>query len=211
MKIVVFGASGRTGREVVRQAAAAGHSVIAVTRRPADYDAPAGVDVRTANVLEPDSLRGLLLGTDAVISAVGPDDGRRATTVYSAGAAAITAEMRRVGAGRLVVLSAVPVSADEEKTWFERLVLHPMLWRFFGASYRDLRAMEFTLTTAEDLEWAVVRPPRLTDKPPRGSVRAAWNAPLRGARMISRRALARVLLEVATARPFHGGVLTVSE
>lgn len=211
MRIVVFGASGRTGREVVEQAVAAGHGVIAVTRRPAGYDAPAGVDVRAANVLEPDSLRGLFLHADAVVSAVGSDDGRRPTTVYSDGVAAITAEMRHGGANRLVVLSAVPVSADGDKTWFERLVLHPVLWRFFGASYTDLRAMESELATAENLEWAVVRPPRLTDQPPRGSLRSAWNAPLRGARTISRRALARVLLQVATAEPFRGGVLTVSE
>lgn len=207
----MFGASGRTGREVVSQARADGHAIVAVTRRPNHYDAPPGVEVRMADVLEPESLRNLLLRADAVISAIGPDDGRHPTTVYSVGVHAITAQMRRDGVGWLVVISAVPVSADEEKTWFERLVLHPILWRFFAASYRDLRAMESDLSTMDDLDWVVVRPPRLIGRPPHRSVRTAWNAPLRRTREISRQALARVLLDVATADPFHGGVLTVSE
>lgn len=63
----------------------------------------------------------------------------------------------------------------------------------------------------DDLDWVVVRPPRLIDKTPRRSLRTAWNAPLRRTREISRQALARVLLDVATADPFRGGVLTVSE
>lgn len=210
MRIIVFGATGRTGREVVRQAATAGHDVVAVTRRPADYDAPPGVDVRAADVLDPSSLGDLFRPGDAVISAIGPDDGRRPTTVYSDGVRAIISGMRNGGADRLVVISAVPVSAPADKTGFERLVLHPVLWRFFGPSYRDLRAMEADLATTGDLGWAVVRPPQLTERPSDRRVRSAWDVPLRGTRSISHHALAESLLAVATAEPFRSGVLTVS-
>lgn len=211
MKVVVFGATGRTGREVVRLATDGGHQVVAITRRPAVWDPQRGVEVRAGDVLEPDSLLGLFADVGAVISTIGPDNGRGPTRVYSAGVASITAELRRSGCGRLVVISAVPVSAGTDKTRFERWVLHPILWRFFGASYRDLQLMEARLIAAHDVPWAVVRPPRLTDKGADDDVRQAWDVPLSHPRTISREALAKVLLEVATAEPFRGGVLTVSQ
>lgn len=211
MRIVVFGATGRTGREVVALAAANGHRVVAVTRSPTTYAAPAGVDVHAADVGQPDTLDGLFHPGDAVISAIGPDDGRRPTTVYSDGVHAMINAMGPAGAGRLVVISAVPVSPDTEKTTFERLVLHPILWRFFGPSYLDLRRMETRLQATDDPSWAVVRPPRLTDQQPGRTVRMEWDAPLRRPSKIGHRALAQVLLDVATAEPFRSGVLTVSE
>lgn len=146
-----------------------------------------------------------------MISAVGPDDGRSPTTVYSAGVASIIAELRQVEGVRLVVISAIPVSPDTDKSRLERWGLHRLLWRFFGASYRDLRLMESSLEAADDVAWAVVRPPRLTDKVATDDVRRAWDVPLSRPRTISRAALAQVLLEVATAEPFRGGILTVSQ
>lgn len=209
-RIAVFGASGRTGREVLRYAVEKGHQVVAVTRDPTRLPTKDGLEVRQGDVLDGVSLAGLLTGVDVVISALGPADGRRPTTVYSAGMRAIRAEMNRAGVVRIVAVSAVPVSAADEKTWFERLVLHPILWRFFGQSYRDLRVMESELAETPEIGWAVVRPPRLTDEPGEQPVRSAWDEPLRRTTSISRQALARTLVDVAVAEPFRRGTLTVT-
>lgn len=211
MNIVVFGASGRTGRNVVAEAMARGHQVTAVTRRPEAYAAPPSALVRAGDVLEPESLTGVLDGAAVVISAIGPDNGRAPTVVYSRGMRSILAEMAAAEVTHVVVVSAVPVSAKTEKTWFERWVLHPILWRFFGASYRDLRTMEAELATATEVQAVIVRPPLLTDDSPAATLRTAWDEPLTGPRKISRRALARVLVDVATADPFRSGTLTVTE
>ena len=218
MNLVVFGASGRTGRLVVAEAASRGHQVTAVTRNPDSYpeSAPApgsaSVSVRRGDLLEPSSLIGVLDGAEVVISAIGPDDGRAPTEVYSVGMRAITAEMLRAGVSRIAVISAVPVSADSEKTWFERRVLHPILWRFFGNAYRDLRVMEAELAAARGIQAAVVRPPLLTDDEGAGvPPRLAWDGRLSGVRKISRHTLARLMVDVATAEPFRAGTLTVTE
>ncbi|MQY03332.1 NAD(P)-dependent oxidoreductase [Actinomadura macrotermitis] len=76
-RIAVIGAAGRTGRLVAQQARAAGHHGTAITRQDADPRVPG-------------SLRGLLDGHDAVVSALGAA-GRGPTDVYSAGTAAIAA------------------------------------------------------------------------------------------------------------------------
>ena len=212
MNLIVFGASGRTGRLVVAEAASRGHQVTAVTRNPDSYQAPASVAVRRGDLLEPTSLAGALDGAEVVISAIGPDDGRTPTEVYSRGMQAITAEMSRADVTRIVAISAVPVSADSEKTWFERRVLHPILWKFFGHAYRDLRVMETELAAVPGIQAAVVRPPLLTDDEGAGvAPRMAWDERLPGVRKISRQTLARLLVDVATAHPFRSGTLTVTE
>ena len=211
-RLAVFGASGRTGMEVLRHAVAAGHQVIGICRDPAKLSGLAfDVDVRGADVLDPASMVKVLDDADAVISTLGPDNGRQPTEVCSQGMRTIIRQMRLVGVRRIVAVSAVPVSAPSEKTSFERVVLHPILWRVFGGCYRDLRLMESELAAADDLEWAVVRPPMLTNGTAGRTLRMSWDEPLRGTRKVSRRLLAQTLVDVATAVPFRSGTLTITQ
>ncbi|MEV6862411.1 NAD(P)H-binding protein [Streptosporangium subroseum] len=62
--IVVTGATGNVGRPLVQGLAAAGEQVTAVSRRPAE--APEGVRHRQADLAEPESLRTVLNGADAL-------------------------------------------------------------------------------------------------------------------------------------------------
>lgn len=211
MRITVFGASGGTGQLLVKQAAAHGHHVTAVVRNPNSVMAfdPA-TTVRRADVLDPESLTGTTLRADAVISVLGPRDGRQPTTVYSEGTANIMQDMRATGARRLLVISAVPASPPGEKSIFERYILHPILWRFFGPSYTDLRRMEAELRETADVDWTIVRPPRLTDGGPTGRYRSAVDSRLAGAKRISRGDLAAALLTAAADKSLVRRVVTVS-
>lgn len=210
MRITVLGAAGGTGHHIVEQAIHAHHQVTAVVRRPSDYAPPSGVTVRQGDVLDPASLHGALDGSDAVIFIVGPHNGKEPAAVYSQGVANVTAEMRRVGVRRLVAISAVPASLPQEKNLFERYVLHPILWRFFGPSYADLRLMEQQLRADSDIDWTVVRPPLLTDDAPTGTHRAAIDTQLKGAKKISRPDLANAMLAAAVDDSLIGHVVTVS-
>src|SRR6266511_1706772 len=74
MKVTVFGATGRIGGDVVRQALDAGHKVTAVVRDPARFDVnhPALEVVAVPGLTDPETLRPALEGSDAAISGVGP-------------------------------------------------------------------------------------------------------------------------------------------
>jgi len=211
MKIVVLGPTGGTGDQIVRQALAAGHDVTAVARRP---DAVA-VDHRNLrviadDVLEPAALPDAFDGAHAVLSALGSHSGRAPTYVYSHSMANIRVAMVKVGIRRVVAVSAIPVSQPAEKNLFDRLVAHPLLYRFFGGTYDDLRRMEADLRHASDVDWTVFRPPRLLDGAATGKYHTAIEKQLPHARDIKRADLAAAMLAAVDNPAMVHKVVTIA-
>nr|WP_225830757.1 NAD(P)H-binding protein [Streptomyces sp. NK08204] len=100
LMILVTGATGTIGSELVRQLAACGGKVRALTRDPAKARVPAGVEVVRGDHLHPDSLTGAMAGVTAafLLRPPGPDSGHDRALVAAA---------RAAGVGRLVKLSAI--------------------------------------------------------------------------------------------------------
>jgi len=76
MTILVTGATGNVGRNVVDQLVGRGASVRALVRNPAKADFPAGVDVVQGDLLDVDSLRSAFQGVSTLflLNAVVPDE-----------------------------------------------------------------------------------------------------------------------------------------
>ena len=114
MDLVIFGANGPTGRQVVKQALAAGHSVTAVTRKPSEYPIAAPLlRVFSADVTDRSSVDEALVGADAVISTYGVPYSTGKITVYSEGITNIIGSMRHHGLTRLVCVSSTTVAPGE--------------------------------------------------------------------------------------------------
>jgi putative NADH-flavin reductase len=203
-RIAVIGAAGRTGQHVVAQALARGHEVVAIARTPqhvrVKHDALA---LRPADVRDLDAVTGAIEGTDAVISALGTNDSRTMTDVYSRGAANEAVAMHEHGIRRLAVISAAPAGPRAEQPLLERRVAMPLLERFFGGIYADMRRMEALLTeTCDDLDWVALRPPRLVAKPATGDYRIDTR-PLTKARTLTHGDLASALLDSINRPDLH--------
>jgi putative NADH-flavin reductase len=172
MNIAVVGAKGRAGRIVVKDALARGHQVVAVTRTDGvskpddDHLVNARAEVRDA-----DAPKRALIGADAVISALGVARSRAPTDVHSMGVSNTLGAMESNGAAKLAVISAVPAGPGEEQPLLQRRIALPLLRRFFGASYDEMRRMETILQETTDIDWVSLRPPRLVNKPSRGAYR----------------------------------------
>jgi putative NADH-flavin reductase len=210
MKLTVFGSTGATGEQIVRQALASGHEVTAVARRP---EAVSLTDpllrVVYGDVLDPVSLHDGIVGADAVLSALGSRQMNRPTKVYSAGTTAVLGAMRDAGVRRFVGVTAVPVAPEDQKSMLERYLVHPLLHRFFGGGYDDMRRMEDVLA-ASDLDWTVFRPPRLTNEPPTGRYRTAIDGPLPRAWRVSRADLAAAMLAAASEPALISHTVTIA-
>ena len=97
MKLVVFGSTGGTGREVVGQALAAGHAVTAVARNPSGIPIRHDrLNVLQGDILMPETILPAVAGQDAVVFAVGAAD-RLPTKIYSMGVMNVLLAMRDAG------------------------------------------------------------------------------------------------------------------
>lgn len=210
MRIAVLGATGGTGAAVVRLALERGHHVTALARRPdAVHVVHDLLSVVRADAFDPASIAAGIAGADAVVSALGVGSARVPTTVYSSGIGHVLTAMEGAGIRRIVAVSAGPVGDDSGASFVERRLVKPLLWRFFGASYADMRVMEGELRSSHT-RWTVFRPPRLTDKPATGFVRAAVDTHLGRMGTITRADLASAILDAIDRGAAIGKVVEIS-
>ncbi|MDG4797589.1 NAD(P)H-binding protein [Micromonospora sp. WMMD1082] len=193
MHLAILGATGRTGRHLVDQAIVAGHRVTAVVRDPNRFDQnQSGLAVRPLSTLTAEALAPLLTGTDAVLSTIGTRDSRKPTTVTADTATATVAAMRASGTRRLVVVSASGMHREGDDP-LTRLLVKPVLGRILRHAFADMLRME-EIVARSGLDWTLLRPPRLTDRPAAGSYRTALDRNVRGGFQLTRADLAACLL-----------------
>ena len=203
MKLTVFGASGGTGSQVVSQALGAGHEVVAVVRDPARLPVRhQNLTVLAADVMRPADIADAVAGRDAIISALGHSQRKQdrktaSPTLLADSARSITTAMRNTGSRRLIIVSASGPFPDKGDGPLLRYVAKPLLGRtVFAFVWRDLVAME-EVVRASGLDWTILRPPRLTDKPLTGRYRTREGMNLRGGLLVSRADVAHLALAVA--------------
>jgi uncharacterized protein YbjT (DUF2867 family) len=210
MKLTIVAATGGIGRHLLEQALGAGHDVTAVARHPESlHDYPSSA-IRVMRIdladPEPTLLESAVAGADAVLSALGPRKISE-TGVVSAGTRAITRAMGTAGTRRLVVVTAAPIGTvaspgqprparhDPGDGFFMRHLLAPATKAVLRRPYADLALTEEELR-ASDLDWTVVRPPRLTDRPGTGVYRTAIGQNLRRGLSVPRADVAHLMLAV---------------
>ncbi|WP_210527907.1 NAD(P)-dependent oxidoreductase [Rubellimicrobium arenae] len=168
--ILVFGAEGVTGREVVRQAIARGHQVRASDRSfNAPERLPEGVEAVPADILHGD-LRPLMSGVDAVISCLGVGNDPKTLLdpppLYLEGTTRMVEAMKAEGVRRIVVISAAFLVVKDRGPLLFRTAVIPSLTRVLD----QMRGMEAVLRVS-GLDWTAVRPGWLLDGEPTGD---AW-------------------------------------
>ena len=195
MRLTIFGATGAIGTQLLAQALGAGDEVTAIVRNPSKLPnpAPEGLRVVTANVMNAAAIAPAIAETDAVISALG-GSGREPSTVMTDGARSIIKAMREVGSRRLILISGSMVD-DTGDGPFLRYLGKPMTRRIFRGAYDDMRTAEEEVHESE-LEWTILRPPRLTDKPASGHYRTALDRNLPRGFTLSRADLAACTLAI---------------
>jgi nucleoside-diphosphate-sugar epimerase len=168
MRIVIFGANGQTGRLATRRALDAGHTVVAVTRRPGDFPfTDPALTVAGADVLDAEAVADVVADADAVLSTLGVPFTREPVNTYSRGTANIVAAMQSSGVTRLVVVSSTGAYPAPGRTGapFALRLFEPVITKTIGKTvYDDIRLME-SVVRDSDLDWTIVRPSGLFDLP----------------------------------------------
>ncbi|WP_315734660.1 MULTISPECIES: SDR family oxidoreductase [unclassified Bradyrhizobium] len=168
--ILVLGATGGTGRLIVREALARGDNVTALVRSPEKAGDLQGAHLIVGDARDEATLRKALKGQDAVISALGTPAGPfREVTLLSTVTRSLLDAMRAERVSRLVAITGIGAgdSAGHGGFLFDRLIF-PLLLR---KVYADKNRQEAIIGNS-GLDWVVVRPSVLNDKPGGHTVRA---------------------------------------
>ncbi len=169
MKILIVGATGPTGNELVKQAVALGHSVSALARKPEATQLPAAVKVFRGDILNPTSLIAPVAAQDAVISSLGSALSRKPTTLLSGGTRNLVSAMRQSGVRRLICITGI--GAGDSKGhggFFYDSIIQPLL---LNEIYKDKTRQE-EVVAESGLDWTLVRPAALTNGARTGQVKA---------------------------------------
>ena len=177
MKIVVFGASGGTGKELVKQGVAAGHEVTAFVRERSRFSPQPRLTVQVGDVYKREDVEAAVRGEDAVFSALGARAISK-SDLLQASMANILAGMREAGVRRLIVLGAASTMGPEAMR--DQPILRKMMWAAIKSTllrwpFRSQEAMH-RLIMQSDLDWTIVEPPRLINGPHTGQYRVAADA-----------------------------------
>lgn len=195
MRLLIVGASGRTGRLLTQRALERGHDVTAFVRDPSHLPAADGpLRVVVGDALSPEAVMEAARGQDAIISLLAPRP-RTNGRVYIEGTRNLANAAAQTGARRIIAVSAEGAGVGPEQlTLAYRLILHiPVVARL----YPDIARMETELRARTDVDWTVVRPAVLTNGPRTGRWRTVVGQVVPGGLRLSRADLAEFLLEVA--------------
>ena len=168
-RVLIVGATGGTGRQLVAQALERGHAVTALVRDASrlDVDHPR-LTVVQGDVLDEPSVAAAMRGQEAVLSALGHKRFFYPTRILSKGTENILRAMETHGVPRLVCETSLGIgdSVGRMGLYYTLFVIPVILPFYFWDKTRQER-----IIAASNVEWVIVRPAVLTDGPRRGRAR----------------------------------------
>jgi len=199
MKLIIFGANGRTGRHLVEGALQSGYTVTAFVRSrnrvSISYPKLAVVE---GDVLDFASVDRAVRGHEAVISALGITSSS-GPAICSEGILRILSAMKQNDVRRLVAVSEASVSATlNQLPKIGRAMIRLILDQ---QAIADKERMEQYMKNS-GIDWTIVRPPFLTNGPARGNYRAGEALDLKLTSTISRADLADFILRQVNANEY---------
>lgn len=211
MKIIVFGASGKTGIEVVKQALEKGHEVVAFVRNPHKITiVDSRLTIVKGDVTDRNAVMEAVKGVDGVIVALGASADMQSDVVLATGTTNIITAMKQYSVKRIIIQSSYPMSGYEDGIAFLKQVemgeeqigmMKPVL---------DDKRKQIEVVLQSGLEYVVVKPMMLTDEVKTEKYRVAENLEVKPGDKISRADVADFMLKALTNTEFDRKIVTIT-
>lgn len=208
MKIFLIGATGKTGKEVIKQGLEQGHVITALVRNPDNLKIRnPNLFIVKGNVLQAESFENALHGQDVVISSLGHKRFFIPTNILSEGTKNVIESMRKKNIKRFICISSLGVNDSRFKLGlYYTLFAIPFILLFY---FLDKSKQE-KLIMNSDLDWTIIRPGQLTNGKKRTDYRYG---PSVGSyiltRMISRASVAHFVLNQTESKAFVGKAIGI--
>lgn len=191
MKIAVFGVTGKTGMQIVKQVLDLGFEVKAFVRDPGKMTiANEKLEVVKGDILDPETVDSGVSGVDAVLLALGSDK-----PVLAEGTANILNAMKKHGVKRIVVESSYPMGGSPEGMAFLKSVGMTDEQIEGIKPITDDKIGQEKVVAESGLDWIIVRPLMLTDGEKTGKYRVGEKLDVKPGDNISRADVADFMLK----------------
>ena len=206
MKIAIFGATGKTGIELVKQALEQGHAVTAFVRDPARLAIEnENLTFVTGDVFDPSSVAKAVEGQDSVICALGAGSELKKTTVRTTGTINIISSMQKNSIKRLIVVTAMGVG----ESWDTLSMFNKLFFATLLKSSREDHEKQEVAVKESGLDWTIVRPSGLTETPRTGIYDVGENI-LATTSKIARADIADLILKELEQNTLIGKAVTIT-
>ena len=191
-RIMVLGGSGPSGRLIVSQALAHGHTVSVLSRHPEQVGLThAALNLITGDVLgDPAALAASIRGHDIVISALGRGLRLKSDGLMTRATPALITAMQSAGVKRLIYLSAIGVGGTAPTA----PLIFRIIWRVMLAGIYGDKAIAEPFVSKSGLDWTILAPVILTDDRGTGRFRLSEGSPPAGPWRMTRADLATATL-----------------
>jgi len=205
MKLVIFGATGKTGLEILKQSLAKGDVVTAFVRDPLKLEVEnENLKVVKGDIFEAASVGQAIQGQDAVVCALGSSELRK-TTVRAEGTKSIIQGMKENKVKRLIIISAMGVG----ESWDTLSGINKFFFATLLKSSREDHEAQEAAVKESGLDWTIIRPSGLVDTPRTGIYDAGENIPAKTSK-IARADVADLILKELEQNANIGKALTIS-
>jgi putative NADH-flavin reductase len=196
MRIALFGATGPTGKFLIEEALRQGHSLSVYTRDATKLQAFNGqIDIVVGNLQDKSAIAKCLHGSDAVISALGPNSLKvQGDRPVMHGMSNIIAAMKQSNVRRLIHISTAAYRDPKDGFAFNAHAFALLFKLIARKSVEDIRATA-ELIAKSDLDWTLVRIPNLKDGPAAGVIDTGWYGKTKLGMKLSRGNLAKFLVD----------------
>lgn len=166
MNLLLFGATGATGRELLKQALSAGHSVTAFVRNKSKLQVNhSALSIEQGDVLDSAAVEATTKGKDGVLCAIGASPFNK-ERIRERGTRNIVAAMEKHHVQRLICQSSLGFGDSESVLPpFMRYILVPFILK---KAFQDHEKQEAVIRRSS-LDWTIVRPGNLTNGPQTGN------------------------------------------
>lgn len=175
MNIVIFGATGFSGRAILQKALEANHNVTILVRNRTSIDIQHhNLSIIEGNVLDRSTVHQSLHNQEVIIQCLGiggKGDGK-ANTFVSDATSIILDEMKKCNVKKIIAMSNV--GAGDSKSflpWFFTKIILPYFMKWLQVIIDDKNRMEHIIMRS-DVDWTIVRCPNIIDAPEKGKYTA---------------------------------------
>lgn len=202
MKVIILGATGRTGLELVKQSLQQGHQVTAFARDPAKLKmADKNLAVAKGDALDKNSLVRALQGNEAVINAIGCGNSLKSNNLIAEVTDILIPAMNDAGIIRLIMESGFGVGETfNQANFMQRLFFRYLLKDI----YADKAKAEKQVRNS-DLMWTLVYPVKLTNKKYTGKYKVGEKLLMKGMPSVGRADVAEFMVNELTNNSFAKG------